>query len=52
MDPHKKKKSEWLVILLIILFFTIPVYAMAVMSDPVNIWPKHPTSFVYNLFLK
>ena len=51
MDPHKKKKSEWLVILLIILFFTIPVYAMAVMNA-VNIWPKHPTSFVYNLVLK
>ncbi len=52
MDPHKKTKSEWLVILLIILFFAIPVCAMAVISDPVNMWPRHPTSFVYNLVLK
>jgi hypothetical protein len=52
MDRHKKKKSEWLVILLIILFFAIPVYAITVINDPVNIWPKHPTSFVYNLVLK
>ena len=52
MDSHKKKKSEWLVILLIILFFAIPVCAMAVINDAVNIWPKHPTSFVYNLVLK
>ncbi len=52
MDRNKKKKSEWLVILLIILFFTIPVYTLAVLDQGVTLWPKCSTAFVYNLVFK
>jgi|MudIll2142460700_1097286.scaffolds.fasta_scaffold601611_2 hypothetical protein len=52
MDRNKKKASEWFVILLIILFFTIPVYTLAVMNEGATLWPKCPSSFVYNLVFK
>ncbi|MDI6754149.1 MAG: hypothetical protein QME78_07115 [Thermodesulfobacteriota bacterium] len=45
----KKMFSDWIVIILIILFFAIPVYALAV-TEQVNSWPKCPTAFVYQLF--
>lgn len=47
----KKKLSEWVVIILIALFFAIPVCSLA-MTDSVTIWPKSSTSFVYNLLFR
>ncbi len=47
----KGKFSEWVIIMLIILFFAIPVCSLA-LTDSVSIWPKCSTTFVYNLFLK
>jgi len=47
----KKKFSEWIVIVLIILFFAIPVCSLA-LSESGTYWPKCSTSFVYNLLFK
>ena len=47
----KIRFSEWVVILLIILFFALPVCSF-VINDPVSVWPKCPTTFLYNIILK
>ena len=47
----RKKFSEWIVVILIILFFAIPVCSLAV-ADSVTTWPKCSTSFVYNLLFR
>ena len=51
---EKRKESRFfhlLLVILILLFFAIPICSLAV-TDHVYIWPKYPTSFIYNLFLK
>ena len=47
----KRTFSQWLIIILIILFFAIPVASLAI-NEPIMTWPKCSTSFVYNFFLK
>jgi hypothetical protein len=47
----KGKFSEWIIVILIVLFFAIPVCSLA-MTDSSSLWPKCSTSFVYNLLLK
>jgi hypothetical protein len=47
----KKGLSEWIVVVLIILFFAIPICSLAV-ADPVTSWPKCQTALIYNFFLK
>jgi hypothetical protein len=42
---------EWVLIILIVLFFAIPICSLAV-TEPVTSWPHYPTSLVYNFFLK
>src|SRR4030042_478279 len=42
----KRKFSDWVIIMLIILFFAIPVCSLAV-TDSITLWPKCPTSFLY-----
>ncbi len=46
-----RKLCGWVVIMLIVLFFAIPVCSF-VASDHVNNWPKCPTNFVYNLICR
>lgn len=47
----RKKFSERIIILLIVLFFAIPVGALA-LTESVTIWPRCTTSFVYNLLFR
>jgi hypothetical protein len=47
----RKKFSERIIIILIVLFFAIPVCALA-LSDSVTIWPRSSTNFVYNLLFR
>jgi hypothetical protein len=47
----ERKLSDWIIIILILLFFAIPICSLAV-TDPVYSWPKCATSFIYNFFLK
>jgi len=47
----KKGFAEWLIVILIILFFAIPIYALAT-TDSISIWPKCPTSLIYNSLFK
>lgn len=47
----KREFTEWLIVILIILFFAIPVCTMAI-TDSVTIWPKCSTSFLYNSLFK
>jgi hypothetical protein len=47
----KRKFSEWIIVILIVLFFAIPVCSLAI-ADSSTLWPKYPTSFVYNLVLQ
>jgi hypothetical protein len=47
----RKKFSERIIILLIVLFFAIPVAALA-LSDSVTLWPRCSTNFVYNLLFR
>jgi hypothetical protein len=42
---------QWLLVILIVLFFAIPICSLAV-TEPVTSWPKCPTSLLYNLFLR
>jgi hypothetical protein len=42
---------QWFLVILIILFFAIPICSLAV-TEHVSYWPKCTTSFIYNLFLK
>jgi hypothetical protein len=43
--------SHWVLVILIILFFAIPICSLAV-AEPVSSWPKCTSSFIYNFFLK
>ncbi|MBI5969516.1 MAG: hypothetical protein HY882_16875 [Deltaproteobacteria bacterium] len=47
----ERKLSDWILIILIILFFVIPLCSL-IIAEPVTSWPKCATSFVYNFFLK
>ncbi|MCJ7495625.1 MAG: hypothetical protein MUP68_15515 [Deltaproteobacteria bacterium] len=47
----KRKNSDWIIIVLIVLFFAIPVCSLAV-TDQVYSWPKCATSFIYQILLK
>jgi hypothetical protein len=47
----KRKFSELVIIILIILFFAIPLCSLA-MNESVTHWPTSPTRFVYNLLFK
>jgi hypothetical protein len=44
----KRKLSDWVLILLIVSFFAIPVCSLA-LHDEIGSWPKCPTSFVYQV---
>jgi hypothetical protein len=47
----KKKLFEWVIIILIILFFAIPLCTLAI-NESVAHWPTCSTHFVYHLLLK
>lgn len=47
----KKKFSDWFLIILIILFFAIPLGSLAI-CEPVISWPKSSYSLVIGAFLK
>jgi hypothetical protein len=47
----KKKYSEWVIIILIVLFFAIPLCSLAI-NESATHWPASPTRFVYNLLFK
>ncbi len=47
----RKKFSERIIILLIVLFFTIPVCALA-LTESVTVWPRCSSSFIYNLLFR
>lgn len=50
-NMKKRKFSEWIVVILIALFFAIPVCTLALTESAGN-WPRCSTSFIYNLLLK
>jgi hypothetical protein len=50
-EKMEKRLSDWIIIILIILFFSIPVCSLVV-TDQVYSWPKYATSFVYQILLK
>lgn len=47
----RMKLSDWVVAILIAIFFAIPVCSLTISQTP-SIWPKCSTAFVYNLFLR
>jgi hypothetical protein len=47
----KKRLSEWVIIILIILFFAIPLCSLAI-NESVTRWPTSSTHFVYNFLFK
>jgi len=47
----KKKFSERVIIILIFLFFAIPLCTLA-FNEPVTKWPACSTRFVYNFLFK
>ena len=47
----RKKISESIIIVLIVLFFAIPVGALA-LTESVTIWPRCSSSFIYNLIFR
>ncbi len=47
----KMKLSDWVVAILIGIFFAIPVYTLTICQTPTP-WPKCSTAFVYNLFFR
>ncbi len=47
----KMKLSHWVLVILIGIFFAIPVCSLTVSETP-NLWPKCSTAFVYNIFLR
>ena len=47
----KKKLSEWAIVILIMLFFAIPLCSLAI-NESVSHWPTSPTRFVYNFLFK
>ena len=50
-NMKRKRFSERIIIILIVLFFAIPVCALA-LSDSVTLWPRCSSSFVYNLLFR
>jgi hypothetical protein len=52
MEKERESRfSHWVLVILIILFFAIPICSLAV-TEPVSSWPKCTSSFIYNFFLK
>ncbi len=51
MEKVERRLSDWIIIILIILFFSIPVGSM-LFADQVYSWPKCATSFLYQILLK
>ena len=47
----KKKSLEWVIIILIILFFAIPICSLAI-NESATHWPIHSTRFVYHFLFK
>ena len=47
----KKKFSEWMIIILIVLFFAIPLCSL-VLNESVTHWPASSTHFVYNFLFR
>jgi len=47
----EKRLSDWILVILILLFFAIPICSLAI-TDHVYSWPKCSTSLVYNFLLK
>jgi hypothetical protein len=47
----KRTFSEWVLIVLIISFFLIPICSLTV-TDRVTCWPQGVSSFVFNLILR
>ncbi len=45
---RKKKISDWILILLIVAFFAIPVCSLA-LTHEITVWPKSPTTLVYHV---
>jgi len=48
---NKKTFLEWVVIILIILFFAVPLCSLAI-NESVTHWPTYSTHFVYNFLFK
>jgi hypothetical protein len=48
---RERKLSDWILILLIVAFFAIPVCSIA-LTEEITSWPKCPTSFVYRVIGK
>jgi len=42
---------DWILIILIILFFVIPICSL-VLNEPVTSWPKRATSTMHKYFLE
>jgi hypothetical protein len=47
----RKNFSERIIMLLIVLFFAIPVCALA-LTESVTVWPRCSSSFIYNLVFR
>jgi len=47
----RKNFSERIIMLLIVLFFAIPVCALA-LTESVTVWPKCSSYFIYNLLFR
>ncbi len=47
----KKKFSELVIIILILLFFAIPFCSLAINESVIH-WPTYSTRFVYNFLFK
>jgi hypothetical protein len=50
-EKVEKRLSDWIIIILIILFFSIPLCSL-VFTEQVYSWPKCATSFIYQILLK
>ncbi len=48
---NKKTFLEWFVVSLIILFFAVPLYILAI-NEPVTHWTTAKPRFVYNFLFK
>ena len=51
MEKTESRIFHWVLVVLILLFFAIPICSLAV-TDHVSTWPKCSSSFIYNFFLK
>jgi hypothetical protein len=51
LKMKKKRFSEWVIVLLIILFFAIPLCSLLVNESVVR-WPTSPTRFIYHFLVK